>query len=66
MHHFNKNMKLLLIVREPVERMVSHLVHIHGTRMRWRGLQDKVLVETEKGPIFRNQSHMIQLSRYYE
>ena len=41
-HDFDPNMKLLLIVREPVDRMVSHLVHNYGYR-DWKFYKKVVL-----------------------
>ena len=62
----NKNMKLLLIVREPVERMMSHLVHSHGVGVPWNNISSKVLKRDAYPPKVITKSPYIEYSTYYK
>ena len=62
----NKKMKLLLIVREPVERMVSHLVHVSGN-LTWEKMLDKFLSNgSDPESSINEEARSIAFSNYYE
>ena len=67
--------KLLLIVREPVDRMVSNLVHsasmahklARGTPPKWKSVMGRVLYTSrDTGQVnIMNKTLSVQLSDYY-
>ena len=63
-YSYNKNMKLILIVRNPVKRTVSHFVHVqsHGLISEDMSLGDMVLDPNSHE--IRNESLLIQASLY--
>ena len=70
---FNKNMKLLLIVRDPVERMVSHLLHTHnllssGQSPTWEVLMKKVTTNDKMtgNLTVKRSSLALDYSNYYQ
>ena len=62
-YDFDPNMKLLLIVREPVDRMVSHLVHTYGYRP-WPLYKD-VVINRNNGIVNESAKHIFQ-SQYFK
>ena len=62
-YDFDPNMKLLLIVREPVDRMVSHLVHNYGYH-KWEFYKNKVL-DSKNGTVKEVTAHTIH-SQYFK
>ena len=62
-YDFDKNMKLLLIVRDPVDRMISHLVNTYGLRS-WEFYKKKAMHAKTGLP---NESHnAVYMSQYYK
>lgn len=63
MHSILPNVKLLYIVRDPIERMVSHYNH-----RLYRGLEtravDETLMQLERNEILNCSKYYMQISRY--
>ena len=60
-YDFDPNMKLLLIVREPVDRMVSHLVHNYGYH-KWEFYKN-IVISSRNGTI-NEYARQIYQSQY--
>ena len=64
MYRLNKNMKLLLIVRDPVERMLSHLVH-YTSLNTWDTLEDRVIeYSADNETVLKTDSRFMTVSDY--
>ena len=60
--HYNNKTKLILIVREPFERVLSHLAHFYGVNRPWSEYKDIVIDNVTE--LIKAQSVTIRVSTY--
>ena len=60
--NYNNQTKLLLIVREPYERMLSHLAHFHGSDLTWTAYKD-IVINNLTG-LINDDALAVRLSHY--
>lgn len=65
MHSVIPRARLVYILRDPIERMVSHYVHLFGNRKESRSLEDALLSRSHNKYVDASLYHL-QLERYLE
>ena len=70
-HKRNPGMKLLLIVREPVERMISHVIHMEAVRgdpkrnITWEDIEKKMFKDNKQTPTISKETS-VTFSEYHK
>ena len=63
-YRFNKDMKLILVVRDPVIRAISHYVHMQSLGLVPEGITFEEMVQNTKTGMLKIESRLIQTSLY--